>query len=107
MGTRSPNGRTADERRRFVHTDVITAYSTWCSPSTPDDYVRALARPYPIGPDTDDQARPALAIADYGLHSAVKTAVACDRAGIDMSSVSGCVWCPSVPIGPGAREWAS
>src|SRR5579859_5731216 len=83
MGTRSQDGRTPDERPRFVHTDVITAYSTWCSPSTPDDYVRALARQYPIGPNTDDLPRPALAIADYGLHSTVKTAVACDRAGID------------------------
>ncbi len=81
MGAR----RSADSApaSRFVHTDVITAYSAWCSPSSPDDYVRALARQYPIGPDIDNQPRPALAIADYGLHSAVKTAVACDRAGID------------------------
>src|SRR5712691_1224659 len=83
MDTRSQNGRTPEKRPRFVHTDVVTAYSTWCSPSSPDDYVRALARQYPIGPNTDDLPRPALAIADYGLHSAVKTAVACDRAGID------------------------
>src|SRR5689334_11896868 len=69
---------------RFIHTDVISAYSPWCSPSTPDDYVRALARQYPLGPESrDDQPRPALAIADYGLHSVVKTAVACDRNGID------------------------
>jgi len=40
---------------RFVHTDVITAYSTWCSPSSPDDYVRALARQYPTGPDWSRQ----------------------------------------------------
>src|SRR6266581_3693616 len=80
---RSQNGRAREDRPRFVHMDVVTAYSTWCSPSTPDDYVRALARQYPIGPDTDDLPRPALAIADYGLHSTVKTAVACDRAGID------------------------
>ena len=81
MGAR----RSADSApaSRFVHTDVITAYSAWWSPSSPDDYVRALARQYPIGPDIDNQPRPALAIADYGLHSAVKTAVACDRAGID------------------------
>jgi DNA polymerase-3 subunit alpha len=68
---------------RFVHLDVITAYSTWCSPSTPEAYIRALARQHPIGPASDAQPRPAIAIADYGLHSAVKTAVACDRAGID------------------------
>src|SRR5919206_50037 len=68
---------------RFVHLDVLTAYSPWCSPSTPEQYVQALARQYPIGPGSGSQPRPALAIADYGLHSAVKTAVACERAGID------------------------
>jgi len=78
-----PRGLRAQPRQRFIHTDVITAYSPWCSPSTPDDYVRALARHYPQGPDTDNLPRPTLAIADYGLHSAVKTAVACDRACID------------------------
>jgi DNA polymerase-3 subunit alpha len=40
-------------------------------------------RHYPQGPDDDNQPPSALAIADYGLHSAVKTAVACDRAGVD------------------------
>src|SRR5215471_19031695 len=54
-----------------MDTDVISAYSPWAS--TPDEYVRALARHYPQGPDTDNLPRPALAIADYGLHSAVKT----------------------------------
>jgi DNA polymerase-3 subunit alpha len=78
-----PRGLGARDRPRFIHLDVVTAYSAGASPSTPDDYVRALARQYPLGPDTDDQVRPALAIADYGLHSVVKTAVACDRAGID------------------------
>jgi DNA polymerase III alpha subunit len=68
---------------RFVHLDVTSAYSPWASPSTPEVYVRTLARQYPIGPASDGQPRPALAIADYGLHSAVKTAVACDRAGVD------------------------
>ncbi|MBV9323914.1 MAG: DNA polymerase III subunit alpha [Chloroflexi bacterium] len=70
-------------RARFVHLDVLTAYSPWCSPSTPEDYVRTLARQHPLGPDTDEQPRPAIAIADYGLHSVVKTAVACDRNGVD------------------------
>ena len=32
-----------------------------------DDYVRALGRQYPLGPDTSDHPRPMLAIADYGL----------------------------------------
>src|SRR5215218_5234550 len=68
---------------RFVHLDVLTAHSAWCSPSTPEQYVQALARQYPVGPSSDGQPRPALAIADYGLHSAVKTSVACERAGID------------------------
>jgi hypothetical protein len=70
-------------RPRFIHTDVMTAYSPAASPSTPDDYVCAIVRHYPLGPETDNQPRPALAIPDYGLHSAVKTAVARDPAGID------------------------
>ncbi len=68
---------------RFVHTDVLSAYSTGCSPSTPDAYIRALARQYPINSASDNLPRPAIAIADYGLHSAVKTATACDREGVD------------------------
>ena len=68
---------------RFVHLDVLTAHSPWCSPSTPEQYVQALGAPVPDRARSDDQPRPAMAIADYGLHSAVKTAVACDRAGID------------------------
>ena len=68
---------------RFVHTDVLSAYSTGSSPSTPEAYIRALARQYPINSASDSQPRPAIAIADYGLHSAVKTAMACDREGVD------------------------
>src|SRR5205823_141671 len=68
---------------QFVHLDVLTGYSPWCSPSTPEQYVQTLARQYPVGPKTDIQPRPALAIADYGLHSAVKAAVACQRAGVE------------------------
>ncbi len=37
----------------------------------------------PFRPDAAEQPRPALALADYGLHAAVKTAVACARAGVD------------------------
>jgi len=77
-----PRGRRAQPRQRFIHTDVISAYSQWCSPSTPDDYVRALARQYPKGPDTDNLPRPALAIVDYGTPRS-RPAVACDRAGVD------------------------
>jgi DNA polymerase III alpha subunit len=68
---------------RFIHLDVLSAYSPGSSPTTPEQYAQTLARQYRIGPGSDDQPRPALAIADYGLHSAVKTAVACQRAGID------------------------
>ena len=41
------------DQPRFVHLDVITAYSAGASPSTPDDYVRTLGRQYPVGPDPD------------------------------------------------------
>jgi DNA polymerase III alpha subunit len=78
-----PDDQSARSRPRFVHLDVLTAYSPWASPSTPDDYVRALIRQYPQGSETKNQPRPALAVADYGLHSAVKTAVTCDRAGVE------------------------
>ena len=82
MDTHSPAGD-APAAGRYVHLDVLTAYSPWSSPSTPEQYVQTLARQYPIGPASDSQPRPVLAIADYGLHSAVKTAVACERAGVD------------------------
>ena len=68
----------------FVHLDVQSAYSVGVRVHRfPDDYGRALGRQYPLNADTADQPRPVLAIADYGLHSAVKTAVACARAGIE------------------------
>jgi DNA polymerase III alpha subunit len=74
----------ADPQRPFVHLDVQTAYSTGgTSPSLPEDDVRALARQHPLDARTSDAERIYLAIADYGLHSAVKTAVACARAGIE------------------------
>jgi len=68
---------------QFVHLDVLSAYSPWCSPSTPEQYVQTLARQYPITPGSTEQPRAAVAIADYGLHSTVRTAVACERAGVD------------------------
>ena len=82
MDTHSP-ADDAPAAGRYVHLDVLTAYTPRSSPSTPEQYVQTLARQYPIGPASDGQPRPALAIEDYGLHSAVKTAVACDRAGVD------------------------
>jgi DNA polymerase III alpha subunit len=79
----------ADPQRPFVHLDVQTAYSTGgTSPSLPEDFVRALARQHPLHADTPEGQRIYLAIADYGLHSAVKTAVACARAGIE--HIPGC-----------------
>jgi DNA polymerase-3 subunit alpha len=68
---------------RFVHLDVATAYSHYRSPSLPEAYIQALGRQYPIDAASDGRPRPAIAISDYGLHAAVKTAVACDRAGVD------------------------
>src|SRR3954447_24845044 len=65
---------------RFVHLDVLDGALALVQP---EQYVQALARQYRLGPNTDSQPRPALAIADYGLHSAVKTAVACQRAGVE------------------------
>jgi DNA polymerase-3 subunit alpha len=63
--------------RGFVHLDVQSAYSVGgSSPSLPEDYVRALTR-------QDQTQRAAIALADYGLHSAIKMAVACARAGIE------------------------
>jgi DNA polymerase III alpha subunit len=74
----------AEAPRPFVHLDVQSAYSVGgTSPSLPDDCVRALAHQYPDRPDSAGQPRPALALADYGLHSAVKTAEACARAGVE------------------------
>jgi hypothetical protein len=32
---------------RFVHLDALTADSPWSSPSTPEQYIQALARQYP------------------------------------------------------------
>src|SRR6478609_8821188 len=74
----------AEPQRPFVHLDVQSAFSVGgTSPSLPDDYVRALLRQHPVDSATDDLPRPTLALADYGPHSAVKTAVACARAGAD------------------------
>jgi DNA polymerase III alpha subunit len=74
----------ADPQRPFVHLDVQTAYSAdGTSPSLPEDYVRVLASQHPLNGETQDPRRMYLAVADYGLHSAVKTAVACAHAGVE------------------------
>ena len=47
-------------------------------------YVTALTRQFPLNDRTPvDEPRPAIALADYGLQSAVKMAVACARAGVE------------------------
>src|SRR4026209_1659903 len=67
----------------FVHLDVVSAFSRLQSPSTPPAYFSALTQQFPLNDRTASDARPALAICDWGLQSAVKTAVACHRAGVD------------------------
>src|SRR5215471_16248716 len=68
----------------FVHLDVASAYSRLASPSTPLEYVTTLTRQFPLNDRTPvDQRRPAIALADYGLQSAVKMAVACAQAGVE------------------------
>ena len=66
----------------FVHLDVASAFSR-VSPSTPQDYASTLAQQFPLNEQSASQPRPALAICDYTLASAVKAAVACARAGVD------------------------
>src|SRR5688500_2522889 len=67
----------------------MSAYSLMRSPATPKDYAQAaamLAGPRAgrngHGPATD-VAPPAVALADHGLHSAVRMAVACREAGVE------------------------
>jgi DNA polymerase-3 subunit alpha len=68
----------------FVHLDVTSAYSRLASPNTPLEYVTTLTRQFPLNDRTPvDQLRPAIALADYGLQSAVKMAVACAQAGVE------------------------
>ena len=68
----------------FIHLDVTSAYSRLASPNSPLEYVTALTRQFPLNERTPvDQPRPAIALADYGLQSAVKMAVACARAGVE------------------------
>ncbi|HEY2595494.1 MAG TPA: hypothetical protein VGK33_16505, partial [Chloroflexota bacterium] len=68
----------------FVHLDVTSSYSRLASPNSPLEYVTALTRQFPLNERTPiDQAKPAIALADYGLQSAVKMAVACAQAGIE------------------------
>jgi len=82
--TWSPEMARADPQRPFVHLEIQTAYSDGgTSPSLPEDYVRALGRQHPLNTRTSEAGRIYLAIADHGLHSAVKTVAACARAGIE------------------------
>jgi DNA polymerase III subunit alpha len=82
----SGEGRTNGHSRgpeTFTHLDVLSAFSRLQSPSTPNDYVSALVQQFPLNEQSDSQQRPAVALCDWGLHSAVKMAVACARAGVD------------------------
>src|SRR5579859_2913968 len=82
----SAPGRTNGHSRgpdTFVHLDVLSAFSRLQSPSTPQDYVSALVQQFPLNEHSASQPRPAIALCDWGLHSAVKMAVACARAGVD------------------------
>src|ERR1700738_4869518 len=63
----------------FVHLDVVSAFSRLQSPATPRDYVSALAQQFPLNDRTAGDSRPAPAICDWGLQSAVT----CHRAGVD------------------------
>jgi DNA polymerase III alpha subunit len=67
----------------FAHLDVQSAYSAGAGPSSPDDFVRALVRQYPLDASSDQAPKLAIALADTGLHSAVKMAVACAREGVE------------------------
>src|SRR6476469_1974286 len=68
----------------FVHLDVRSAYARLTSPNTPLEYATTLARQFPLNDRTPvDQPRPAIALADYGLDSAVKMAVACAQTGVE------------------------
>jgi DNA polymerase III alpha subunit len=66
----------------FVHLDVLSCYSLFASPATPDDYARQAAGFAPRDDADSPEPRGALAIADYGLHSAVKTAAVCRAHGL-------------------------
>src|ERR687885_1339910 len=72
-----------DRLDRFVHLDVASCYSPYASPSTPETYATTLTQQFPLDAKTAEDPRPAIALADYGLHSAVKMAVACARAGVE------------------------
>jgi DNA polymerase III alpha subunit len=79
-------GRTNGHSRgpdAFVHLDVTSAFSRLQSPSSPHDYVSTLIQQFPLNEQSASQPRPAIALCDWGLHSAVKMAVACARAGVD------------------------
>ena len=82
----SAAGRTNGHSRgpdAFVHLDVGSAFSRLQSPSSPHDYVSTLIQQFPLNEQSASHPRPAIALCDWGLHSAVKMAVSCARAGVD------------------------
>jgi DNA polymerase III subunit alpha len=82
--SRDDDDRQAYGPGSFVHLDVRSSYARLSSPNTPLEYVTTLVRQFPLDDRTPvDQPRPAIALADYGLQSAVKMAVACAQAGVE------------------------
>jgi hypothetical protein len=68
----------------FVYLDVISAFSKLASPNTPQEYVAELRRQFPFDDNAPaDAPSPAIALADYGLQSTVKMAVAAADAEVD------------------------
>jgi DNA polymerase III alpha subunit len=67
----------------FAHLDVQSADSASASPSSHDVYIRPLVRQYPVDESSAQAPKLAIAMADTGLHSAVKMAAACAREGVE------------------------
>jgi DNA polymerase III alpha subunit len=68
----------------FIHLDVVSAFSKLASPNTPQEYVAELRRQFPFDDNASgEMPSPAIALADYGLQSVVKMAVAAADADVD------------------------
>ncbi|MBV9546282.1 MAG: hypothetical protein JOY61_18080 [Chloroflexi bacterium] len=115
-----------DDRRvygpgSFMHLDVRSSYAGLTSPNTPQEYALTLARQFPLDERTpEDQPKPAIALADYGLQSVVKMAVACSRSGVEhmcglhLRIVPEASWhrwaeqvCELIPIAGDEEAWLS
>lgn len=68
----------------FVHLDVKSSFARLASPNSPLEYVTTLTRQFPLNDRTPvNEPKPAIALADYGLQSAVTMAMACAQAGVE------------------------